>query len=120
MGEVLTKIEIVTRPINFEKFKEELAKIGVSGLTILDAKGTGLQKSYVETYRGVNRQTSLHDRIKIEIVVCEVPVQDVIDVARKYLSTGKPGDGKIFVYELSNVINIRTGKEGHDALKNEF
>ena len=119
MSKVLTKIEIITRPINFEQFKAELAKIGVSGMTISDAKGTGLQKSYIETYRGVNRELSLHNRLKIEIVVCEVPVQDVVDVTRKFLSTGKPGDGMIFIHELSNVINIRTGKEGHDALRND-
>ncbi|MGG0411800.1 P-II family nitrogen regulator [Peribacillus simplex] len=120
MSEVLTKIEIITRPIKFEQFKAELAKIGVSGMTVSEVKGTGLQKSYVETYRGRNREMSLHDRMKIEIVVCEVPVQDVVDVARKFLSTGKPGDGKIFIYELTNVVNIRTGKEGHDALKNDI
>ncbi|PLS15962.1 P-II family nitrogen regulator [Bacillus sp. M6-12] len=119
MGEVLTKIDIVTRPNKFEQFKQELAKIGVSGITVSDVKGTGLQKGFVETYRGVKREITLHERIKIEIVVCEVPVQAVIDVARKFLNTGKPGDGKIFIYELANVIKIRTGEEGHAALKND-
>lgn len=119
MSEVLTKIDIITRPINFEQFKAELAKIGVSGITVSDVKGTGLQKGYVETYRGVNREISLHDRIKIEIVVCEVPVQSVLDVARKFLSTGKPGDGKIFIYELKNAVNIRTGAEGASAISDE-
>ncbi|MEH6947928.1 P-II family nitrogen regulator [Bacillus sp. JJ634] len=119
MSEILTKIDIITRPINFEKFKAELAKIGVSGITVSDVKGTSLQKGYIETYRGVNRENSLHDRIKIEIVVCEVPVRDVVDVTRKFLSTGKPGDGKIFIYELANVVKISTGAEGYDALKDE-
>ncbi|RFU67899.1 P-II family nitrogen regulator [Peribacillus saganii] len=119
MGEVLTKIDIVARPNKFEQFKQELAKIGVSGITVSDVKGTGLQKGFVETYRGVKREINLHERIKIEIVVCEVPVQDVINVARKFLYTGKPGDGKIFIYELANVIKIRTGEEGHAALKND-
>lgn len=119
MSDVITKIDIITRPINFEQFKAELAKIGVSGITVSDVKGTGLQKGYVEMYRGVKREISLHDRIKIEIVVNEVPVQDVVDVARKFLNTGKPGDGKIFIYELANAINIRTGEEGSDALKDK-
>nr|WP_180320056.1 P-II family nitrogen regulator [Peribacillus loiseleuriae] len=119
MGDVLTKIEIVTRPDNFEAFKQELAKIGVNGITVVEAKGTGLQKGYKETYRGVTREISLHDRIKIEIVVCEVPVQQVIDLARKNFNTGEPGDGKIFIYELANVIKIRTAEEGRAALKNE-
>ena len=119
MSEVITKIDIITRPINFEQFKEELAKIGVSGITVSDVKGTGLQGGYVEMYRGVKREISLHDRIKIEIAVCEVPVQNVVDVARKFLNTGKPGDGVIFIHELSNVVNIRTGEEGSDALKDK-
>jgi nitrogen regulatory protein P-II 1 len=119
MGDMLTKIEIVTRPGKFEAFKQELAKIGVSGITVSEVKGTGLQNGYVETYRGVQREISLHDRIKIEIVVCEVPVIDVVNLAREFFTTGKPGDGKIFVTELTNVINIRTGLEGHDALKDE-
>ena len=119
MSDVLTKIEIITRPINFEQFKAELAKIGVSGITVSDVKGTGLQKGYTESYRGVTREISLHDRIKIEIAVCEVPVQQVVDVAKKFLGTGKPGDGIIFIYELNNVVNIRTGEEGSDALKDK-
>ncbi|MDQ0219120.1 P-II family nitrogen regulator [Peribacillus cavernae] len=118
MVEVLTKIEIVTRPNKFEQFKQELAKIGVSGITVSEVKGTGLQKGYIETYRGTRKEITLHDRIKIEIVVCEVPVQDVIDIARTYFNTGQPGDGKILIYELANVIKIRTGEVGHAALKN--
>ena len=91
MSDVLMKIEIITRPINFEQFKAELAKIGVSGITVSDVKGTGLQKGYTESYRGVTREISLHDRIKIEIAVCEVPVQQVVDVAKKFLGTGNQG-----------------------------
>ena len=77
------------------------------------------KKGILEAYRGVKREISLHDRIKIEIAVCEVPVQQVVDVAKKFLGTGKPGDGIIFIYELNNVINIRTGEEGSDALKDK-
>ncbi len=80
-------------------------------------KEQDFKKDIVETYRGVKREISLHDRIKIEIAVCEVPVQNVVDVAKKFLGTGKPGDGIIFIHELANVINIRTGEEGRDALK---
>jgi nitrogen regulatory protein P-II 1 len=119
MSNKLTKIEIITRPTGFEKFKEELAKVGVSGITISHVQGCGLQKGYTEIYRGLKREFSMHERIKIEIVVCKVPVQDVIDIAKRVLKTGKPGDGKIFVYELANAIKIRTGEEGCDALQNE-
>ncbi|MHA2959997.1 P-II family nitrogen regulator [Priestia megaterium] len=118
MSDVLTKIEIITRPSKFEELKQELAKIGVSGITVTDALGCGLQKGITELYRGVKKQDNMHARIKVEIVVCEVPVPDVVDKARKVLNTGQPGDGKIFIYELKNAIKIRTGEEGSQALRN--
>lgn len=118
VSDVLTKIEIITRPSKFEELKQELAKIGVSGITVTDALGCGLQKGITELYRGVKKQDNMHARIKVEIVVCEVPVSDVVDKARKVLNTGQPGDGKIFIYELKNTIKIRTGEEGSQALRN--
>lgn len=118
MSDVLTKIEIITRPSKFEELKQELAKIGVSGITVTDALGCGLQKGITELYRGVKKQDNMHARIKVEIVVCEVPVSDVVDKARKVLNTGQPGDGEIFIYELKNAIKIRTGEEGSQALRN--
>ncbi|MCD7034769.1 P-II family nitrogen regulator [Metabacillus sp. GX 13764] len=119
MSGKLTKIEIITRPGKFDELKDELAKIGVSGITVTNAVGAGLQKGFTETYRGKKREVTVLQRIKVETVVCEVPVQQVIDTARRVCSTGKPGDGKIFVYELSNAIKIRTGEEGVDALSNK-
>ena len=119
MSQKLTKIEIITRPAKFDELKDELSKIGVSGLTVSNVLGCGLQKGFTEVYRGVRRTFNMHERIKIEIVVAKVPVQDVIDTAQRILRTGKAGDGKIFVYELSNAIKIRTGEEGYDALQNE-
>lgn len=118
VSDILTKIEIITRPSKFEELKQELAKIGVSGITVTDALGCGLQKGITELYRGVKKQDNMHARIKVEIVVCEVPVSDVVDKARKVLNTGQPGDGKIFIYELKNAIKIRTGEEGSQALRN--
>lgn len=118
VSDVLTKMEIITRPSKFEELKQELAKIGVSGITVTDALGCGLQKGITELYRGVKKQDNMHARIKVEIVVCEVPVSDVVDKARKVLNTGQPGDGKIFIYELKNAIKIRTGEEGSQALRN--
>jgi nitrogen regulatory protein P-II 1 len=118
MNEVLTKIEIITRPTKFEELKKALAQIEVSGITVTHALGAGFQKGYTETYRGKKFDVNMYERIKVEIIVCKVPVQLVIDTARKVLNTGQPGDGKIFVYELANVIKIRTGEEGYDALQN--
>ncbi|KOO42871.1 P-II family nitrogen regulator [Priestia koreensis] len=118
MADVLTKIEIITRPSKFEELKSELAKIGVSGITVSNVLGCGLQQGLPEVYRGVKRQNTMYERIKVETVVCKVPVQDVVDTVRKVCNTGKPGDGKIFIYELTNAIKIRTGEEGYDALQN--
>ncbi|MBT2699175.1 P-II family nitrogen regulator [Bacillus sp. ISL-40] len=109
MSEVLTKIE---------ELKQALAQIEVSGITVTHAFGAGFQKGYTETYRGKKFDVNIYERIKVEIVVFKVPVQLVIDTARKVLNTGQPGDGKIFVHEIANVIKIRTGEEGYDALQN--
>jgi nitrogen regulatory protein P-II 1 len=118
MADVLTKIEIVTRPTKFEELKQELARIGVQGITVSNVLGCGLQKAPAQLYRGVKREDNMHLRIKLEIVVCEVPVETVVKTAQKVLYTGQPGDGKIFVYEIQNAIKIRTGEEGRKALQN--
>jgi nitrogen regulatory protein P-II 1 len=118
MSEVLTKIEIISRPTKFEELKHALAEIGVSGITVTHALGAGFQEGYTESYRGKKLNINMYERIKVEIVVSKVPVQLVIDTARKVLNTGQPGDGKIFVYEIANAIKIRTGEEGYDALQN--
>ncbi|MGD6818892.1 P-II family nitrogen regulator [Metabacillus sp. 84] len=119
MSEKLTKIEIISRPDRFEEFKQEMGKIGVSGITVSTVRGCGLQKGFTEFYRGAKREINMYERLKIEIVVCKVPVQDVVDLACRILKTGKPGDGKIFTYELSNAYKIRTGDEGCEALQNK-
>ncbi|MGG3571749.1 P-II family nitrogen regulator [Bacillus gobiensis] len=116
MSGQMYKVEIITRPNNVVKLKAELAQIGVSGITFTHSQGSGLQKPYTELYRGVKKEQNVYDRLKIEIVVSSVPVDDVIAAACKALSTGEPGDGKIFVYEIGRVIDIRTGNEGPSAL----
>ena len=82
MSEVLTKIEIITRPTKFEELKQALAQIEVSGITVTHALGAGFQKGYTETYRGKRFDVNMYERIKVEIVVCKVPVQLVIDTAQ--------------------------------------
>ena len=116
MSDVLTKIEIITRSTKFEELREALAKIGVSGITVTNAIGCGFQKGFTELYRGKKKKVDMLERLKIEIVVCEVPVQKVVDTARSVLNTGKPGDGKIFIYELADAVKIRTGERGCAAL----
>ncbi|MGL4820161.1 MAG: P-II family nitrogen regulator [Bacilli bacterium] len=113
----LTKIEIITRPLKFDVLRDELNAIGITGMTVSNVLGCGLQQGTTEVYRGKSRMVKLNEKIKVEIVVCDVPVQDVIDVAKRVLHTGHYGDGKIFVYPVAQAIKIRTGEEGRDALQ---
>ncbi|MCY6483374.1 P-II family nitrogen regulator [Clostridium aestuarii] len=112
----MTKIEIITRSNKFEDLKEALSQIGVTGMTVTQVLGCGMQKGITEYYRGVPYETNVLPKVKVEIVVCEVPVELVVETAKKILNTGRVGDGKIFIYDVSNVIRIRTGEEGKDAL----
>jgi len=115
----ISKIEIMTNETKFNDLKAAMAQIGVSGMTVSHVLGCGLQKGQKQYYRGVQIEMNLLPKIKIEIVVCKVPVSLVVSTARKALYTGKVGDGKIFVYDCENVIRIRTNDEGYDALQDE-
>ena len=112
----LTKIDIITRPNKLEELKDALNAIGVHGMTVSQVYGCGLQKGHKEVYRGASYDISLVPKVKIETVVCEIPVEKVLEVAQKVLRTGKFGDGKIFVYELSDAVRIRTGHRGVEAI----
>ncbi len=120
MGDIITKVEIITRPNKFEELKEALNNIGVLGMTVSNVLGCGVQKGKTENYRGVTYTPELLPKIKIETVICEVPVELLVETAKKVLRTGKIGDGKIFIYEISNVVRIRNGDEGKLALNNEI
>lgn len=115
--EKITKVEIITRPEKLEELKEAMNAIAVTGMTVTQVYGCGLQKGYKEIYRGKEVSVNLVPKVKIEIVVCEVPVEKVVETAKRVCRTGNVGDGKIFVYELSNAVRIRTGEEGPDAIK---
>lgn len=112
----MTKIEIITRASKLEELKEALNSIGVLGMTVSQIFGCGLQKGHKEIYRGREYDVNLVPGIKVETVVCEIPVERVIETAQKVLRTGKFGDGKIFVYELSDAVRIRTGHRGVEAI----
>ncbi len=112
----ISKIEVITRPGKLEELKEALAVIGVTGMTVSQVFGCGLQKGHTEVYRGKEYNINLLAGIKIEIVVCEVPVETVVETVKKVCRTGKIGDGKIFVYEIENAVRIRTGEEGDIAI----
>ncbi|WP_294392327.1 P-II family nitrogen regulator [uncultured Clostridium sp.] len=119
MSDSISKIEIITRKSKFDELKTALNEIGVMGMTVTQVLGCGTQKGDIQYYRGVPMELKLLPKIKIEIIVCEVPVQKVIDVATKILRTGEIGDGKIFVYDVKDVVKIRTGATGKEALINE-
>lgn len=116
MGYKITKIDIITRKSKFENLKEAMNKIGVTGMTVTPVMGCGMQKGEIQYYRGVPVEQRLLPKIKVEIVVCEIPVETVVNTAEKVLRTGEVGDGKIFVYEVADAIKIRTGERGADAL----
>ena len=113
----LTKVVIITRQSKLEEFMTAMNEIGLTGITITNVMGCGVQKGARSYYRGVEMDMNLLPKIKIEIVVSLVPVKTVIDTAKKVLHTGQYGDGKVFVYDIENVVKIRTGEEGFEALQ---
>ncbi len=115
----LTKVEIITKQSKFEVLKTAMNAIGVTGMTVTNVLGCGIQKGSTEYYRGVPLEMNLLPKVQVEIVVSKVPVNLVVDTARKALYTGNIGDGKIFVYDVENVIKVRTGETGYDALQGE-
>ena len=112
-----TKIEIICKERMLEALKTSLMDIGITGMTVSHVMGCGVQKGKPEYYRGVELEPSLLPKIQIDIVVAKVPVRQVIETAKKVLYTGHIGDGKIFVYDVENVVKVRTGEEGYDALQ---
>ncbi len=112
----ITKIEVVTRPEKLEELKEALNEIQVTGMTVSSVFGCGLSKGHKEVYRGKQVEISLQPKIKVEIVVCEVPVESVTEVVKKVCCTGTIGDGKIFMYDVEDAVKIRTGERGRDAI----
>ena len=101
----------------FETLKRSLADIGVTGITVTQVLGCGTQRGAAEYYRGTPVEPSLLPKVKVDVVVCKVPVETVITVARKALYSGHIGDGKIFVYNVEDVVRVRTGEVGYDALQ---
>ena len=112
-----TKIEIICKESRFEALKAAMMQIGITGMTVSHVLGCGVQKGKPEFYRGVQIEATLLPKIQVDIVVSKVPVRTVIETAKRVLYTGHIGDGKIFVYDVENVVKVRTGEEGYDALQ---
>ena len=113
----LTNVTILLHQEKFEALKEAMVDIGITGMTVTNVLGCGVQKGKPEYYRGVAQSITLLPRVQVEIVVSKVPVRTVIETAKRVLYTGHIGDGKIFVYDVENVVKVRTGEEGYAALQ---
>ena len=113
----ITKIDILLKQSRLEALKNEMDKLGITGMTVAQVLGCGAQKGKAEYYRGVAVESNLLPKMKVEIVVCKVPVKAVVDAAVKALYTGHIGDGKIFIYNVEDVVKVRTGETGYDAMQ---
>ena len=116
---VYTRVQIICRPASLESLKQAMNKIGITGMTVTNVMGYGMQKGKPEYYRGTPVEVTLLPKVQVDIVVTKVPVSQVVETARSVLYTGHIGDGKIFVQDVENVIRVRTGEEGYDALQSE-
>ena len=116
-GHKFTKVEIVFKEERLYALKSAMSKLGITGMTVAHVMGYGMQQGHPEMYRGVAVESDLRPKVQVDIVVSAIPVRDVIETAKKVLYTGHIGDGKIFVYDVENVVKIRTGEEGYDALQ---
>jgi nitrogen regulatory protein P-II 2 len=109
-------VSAIIKPFKLDDVREALADIGVSGITVIEVKGFGRQKGHTELYRGAEYVVDFLPKIKVEIAVDDTLVEQVIEAVTNAARTGKIGDGKIFVFDVDQVIRIRTGETGPDAL----
>jgi Amt family ammonium transporter len=116
---VYTNVRIICRPASLEPLKKSMNKIGITGMTVTNVMGYGAQKGKPEYYRGTPVDITLLPKIQVDIVVSKVPVRKVVETAKRVLHTGHIGDGKIFITDVENVVRVRTGEEGYDALQSE-
>ncbi|GAB3265070.1 P-II family nitrogen regulator [Chitinimonas naiadis] len=112
----MKKIEAIIKPFKLDEVREALAEVGVTGLTVTEVKGFGRQKGHTELYRGAEYVVDFLPKVKIEVVITEEKVDPALDAIVKAARTGKIGDGKIFVTSVEQVVRIRTGETGADAV----
>ena len=117
MADGIYKVVIIAKLAKFENLKKALNDLGVTGMTMTQVMGCGIQKGAGEMYRGVEMDATLLPKVKVEVVVSKIPVSEVVEAAKKALYTGHIGDGKIFVYNVDNVVKVRTGEEDYAALQ---
>jgi nitrogen regulatory protein P-II 1 len=112
----MKKVEAIVKPFKLDNVKEGLTAVGVKGLTVTEVKGFGRQRGHREVYRGAEYQVDFVAKIKIEVVMEDHLVADAVRVIQEQARTGQIGDGKIFIMPVENVIRIRTGETGKDAI----
>lgn len=112
----MKKIEAIVKPFKLDDVKEKLTSLGVKGMTVSEVRGFGRQKGHTEIYRGAEYVVDFLPKIKIEVVVADAQVGEIVEAIRGAANTGKIGDGKVFVFPVEECIRIRTGETGEDAL----
>ena len=112
----MKKIEIITRPFKLDEVKESLTRLGVKGMTVSEVKGFGRQRGHKEVYRGAEYQVDFMPKVKIEVVIEETLLSEVLRAVQEAARTGKVGDGRIFVFPVDDVVRIRTGESGREAI----
>ena len=112
----MKKIEAIVKPFKLEEVKDALSEVGVTGMTVTEVKGFGRQKGHTELYRGAEYVVDFLPKVKIEVVLGDESVESAIEAIRKAAQTGRIGDGKIFVSNIEEVVRIRTGETGIDAI----
>jgi nitrogen regulatory protein P-II 1 len=112
----MKKIEAIIKPFRLEQVKEALTRVGVQGMTVTEVKGFGRQRGHKEIYRGAEYEVDFVPKVKVEVIVEEEMTRSVVEAIVTTARTGKIGDGKIFVYPIEEIIRIRTGERGADAL----
>jgi nitrogen regulatory protein P-II 1 len=115
-GVAMKKIEAVIKPFKLDDIKEALNDVGIQGMTVSEVKGYGRQKGHTEIYRGAEYAVDFIPKLKVEIVVADDRCDEVVEIIKKSSFTGKIGDGKIFITPIGDVVRIRTGERGVDAL----
>ena len=112
----MKKIEAIIKPFKLDEVKDKLNELGIQGITVTEVKGFGRQKGHTELYRGAEYVVDFLPKIKMEIVIADTQVEDVVNAIVKAAQTGRIGDGKIFVTNIEEVVRIRTGERGEDAV----
>jgi Amt family ammonium transporter len=118
-GAKITKVTIVTNQNKLSALQTALESIGVTGITVTNVLGYGMQRGHTEMYRGAKVETRLLPKVQLDIVICKIPTDVLVKTVKSALYTGSVGDGKIFIYDVENVIRVRTGDEGYGALQDE-